>query len=73
MCRENEFIYRPPGTPDVMTLCLPCPANSSSAAGTVERCSCLPGTGRISEVLGEVDAMENCTSEQCGGMCCHAG
>ena len=64
-CDANQYIYQPPGTPDIMSVCLPCPANSSSATGNVEVCECLAGTGRVSEASGLLDPTEPCTSEQC--------
>ena len=60
-CDANQYIYQPPGT---MSVCLPCPTNSSSATGNVEVCECLPGTGRVSEASGLLDQTESCTSEQ---------
>ena len=64
-CDANQYIYQPPGTPDTMSVCLPCPSNSSSATGNVEVCECLAGTGRVSEASGLLDPTEPCTSEQC--------
>ena len=63
-CRENEFIYIPPGSPDSNATCQSCPMNSASAAGRFRVCECVNGTARISEALGMLNATEPCSSEQ---------
>ena len=63
-CRENAFIYIPPGSPDSNATCQSCPMNSSSAAGRFRVCECDNGTARISEALGMLNATEPCSSEK---------